>query len=186
MGVPFLFTLALWKEWLFVNGLLNCDLLFWDRYWFYPHEAKSDLIRDETQVRPLKFGGVWPNAFLLIGVVLSVALLDPGKPIPGTGWHPWLYLREIVQLFFGGPFAGFGQPQSACGQQLSLRRDYRSGGPFFWHIHHHAAGLANPCHPRPEFGPDRSLALFLGQRRVVVGARQRPDICRIFLLRHKP
>ena len=26
-------------------------------------------------------------------------LLDPSKSIPGTDWHPWLYLREIVQLF---------------------------------------------------------------------------------------
>ena len=31
-------------------------------------------------------------------MVLSVALLDPSKPLPGTDWHPWLYLREIVQL----------------------------------------------------------------------------------------
>ena len=35
---------------------------------------------------------------LLVGVVLAVALLDPSKPFPGTDWHPWLYLREIVQL----------------------------------------------------------------------------------------
>jgi Na+/H+ antiporter NhaD/arsenite permease-like protein len=41
---------------------------------------------------------VWPNALLLAGVVLSVALLDPSKPLPGTSWHPWLYLREIAQL----------------------------------------------------------------------------------------
>jgi Na+/H+ antiporter NhaD/arsenite permease-like protein len=34
----------------------------------------------------------------LCGVVLSVALLDPGKAVPGTGWHPWAYLREAVQL----------------------------------------------------------------------------------------
>ena len=30
--------------------------------------------------------------------MLAVALLDPGKPFPGTSWHPWIYLREIVQL----------------------------------------------------------------------------------------
>jgi Na+/H+ antiporter NhaD/arsenite permease-like protein len=46
----------------------------------------------------LRFGGVWPNAVLLGGVVLSIALLDPGKALPGTNWHPWLYLREVVQL----------------------------------------------------------------------------------------
>jgi Na+/H+ antiporter NhaD/arsenite permease-like protein len=33
-----------------------------------------------------------------VGVVLAVALLDPSKPVPGTNWHPWLYLREVVQI----------------------------------------------------------------------------------------
>ena len=35
---------------------------------------------------------------MLLGIILSVALLDPGKPFPGTAWHPWIYLREMVQL----------------------------------------------------------------------------------------
>ncbi len=99
MGVPFLYTLSLWKEWLFVNGLLIVIYYFWDRFWYYPHEEKADIARDETQIRPLKLSGVWPNAFLLFGVVLAVALLDPGKAIPGAAWHSWLYLREIVLLF---------------------------------------------------------------------------------------
>ena len=42
--------------------------------------------------------GLWPNAVLLLGVVAAVGLLDPAKPLPGTTWHPWMYLREIVQL----------------------------------------------------------------------------------------
>ena len=29
---------------------------------------------------------------------MAVALFDPGKSFPGTNWHPWIYLREIVQL----------------------------------------------------------------------------------------
>jgi Na+/H+ antiporter NhaD/arsenite permease-like protein len=99
LGVPFLYTFALWKEWLFINGLLLVIYFLWDHFWCYPHEVKSSISRDETQIRPLKISGLWPNAFLLVGVVLSVALLDPGKPIPGTDWHPWLYLREVAQLF---------------------------------------------------------------------------------------
>ena len=31
-------------------------------------------------------------------LVLAVALLDPSKTIPLTDWHPWVYLREVVQL----------------------------------------------------------------------------------------
>jgi Na+/H+ antiporter NhaD/arsenite permease-like protein len=97
-GVPFLWTMGLWPAWLFVNGALLAIYYLWDHFWYYPHEARPDIVRDETQVRPLRFSGVWPNALLLAGVVLSVALLDPSKPLPGTTWHPWMYLREIAQL----------------------------------------------------------------------------------------
>jgi Na+/H+ antiporter NhaD/arsenite permease-like protein len=99
LGVPFLYTMTFWKQWLFVNGLLIVIYYFWDRFWYYPHEEISDIVRDETQVRPLKLNGIWPNVILLLGVVLSTAFLDPGKSMPGTDWHPWLYLREMVQLF---------------------------------------------------------------------------------------
>jgi len=97
-GVDFLWTFHLWPEWLFVNGALVTIYFLWDRFWYYPHEAKRDIALDERRVRRLKFSGLWPNVPLLLGVVLSVALLDPTKPVPGTNWHPWLYLREIAQL----------------------------------------------------------------------------------------
>jgi len=98
MGVSFFWTLALWKEWLFVNGALLAIYFFWDLLWRYPSELRADIERDETRVHRLRFGGMWPNAFLLGGVVCSVALLDPGKPFPGTNWHPWMYMREAAQL----------------------------------------------------------------------------------------
>ncbi len=98
LGVPFLWTLQLWPEWLVVNGALLALYYGMDRWWFYPHETVRDVARDEVEVRGLKFVGLWPNAVLLLGVVLSVGLLDPTKPLPGTQWHPWVYLREAVQL----------------------------------------------------------------------------------------
>jgi Na+/H+ antiporter NhaD/arsenite permease-like protein len=98
MGVHFLWTLVLWKEWLFVNAALLIIYLLWDLYWCYPHERKADIARDEARRHRLRFGGIWPNAALLGGVILSVGLLDPAKAFPGTDWHPWLYLREAVQL----------------------------------------------------------------------------------------
>jgi Na+/H+ antiporter NhaD/arsenite permease-like protein len=101
-GVPFLWTLALWKEWLFVNGMLLVIYFLWDSCACYPHETIRDIAKDERRVRGLKFSGLWPNALLLVGVVLSVALLDPSKPLPGSPWHPWLYLREIAQLALVG------------------------------------------------------------------------------------
>ena len=98
MGVDFFWTLRFWPEWLFVNGSLAAIYFFIDHYWFYPHETKADVVRDETRVHPLRIRGVRLNGILLLAVVASVALLDPSKPIPGTDWHPWMYLREIVQL----------------------------------------------------------------------------------------
>jgi Na+/H+ antiporter NhaD/arsenite permease-like protein len=97
-GVPFLWTLQLWPSWLLVNGLLLAVYLVWDRLYYYPHESFADLVRDETQVRPLRFTGIWPNGLLLCGIIFSVALLSPDQPFPGTQWYPWFYLREAVQL----------------------------------------------------------------------------------------
>jgi Na+/H+ antiporter NhaD/arsenite permease-like protein len=107
-GVDFLWTLTLWKQWLLVNGLLVAIYFLWDHFYAYPKETKADIVADETRVRGLKFSGVWPNALLLLGVVISVALLDPSKTFPGTDWHPWLYLREIVQLALVAVSLGLG------------------------------------------------------------------------------
>ena len=97
-GVDFLWTLSLWRSWLLVNGLLLAVYFMWDHFICYPREDQANLVVDKTRVRPLQFLGLWPNALLLLGVVLSVALLDPSKPVPGTSWYPWIYLREAVQL----------------------------------------------------------------------------------------
>lgn len=102
LGVPFLYTLDLWKEWLFVNGCLLAIYYLWDRYWFHPREKKADIRGDEARVHRLRFGGLWPNLPLLLLVVVAVATLSPGKVFPGTGWHPWMYLREVVQLALVG------------------------------------------------------------------------------------
>jgi Na+/H+ antiporter NhaD/arsenite permease-like protein len=102
MGVPFLWTTVLWKEWLFVNAALLVFYYLWDRYWHYPREIVGDIDRDEIRRHRLRFSGVWPNALLLLGLILSVSLLSPGKTVPGTNWHPWVYLREVAQLALVG------------------------------------------------------------------------------------
>jgi Na+/H+ antiporter NhaD/arsenite permease-like protein len=98
LGVPFLWTLNLWEAWAFVNVCLLVIYFAWDYFLCYPRESQADIQRDETQVRPLRITGAWPNAALLVGVVAAVGLLDPSKAVPGTSWHPWMFLREIVQL----------------------------------------------------------------------------------------
>jgi Na+/H+ antiporter NhaD/arsenite permease-like protein len=97
-GVAFTWTLGLWPSWLFVNGLLLIVYLVMDRFYFYAKETISDVERDIERTHRLRVAGLKLNGLLLVGVVLAVALLDPNKAIPGTNWHAWMYLREIVQL----------------------------------------------------------------------------------------
>jgi Na+/H+ antiporter NhaD/arsenite permease-like protein len=98
LGVPFLWTLQLWPMWLATNGLLLAIYFLADHFWFYPREEPGDIRRDDAQTTPLRIRGLWPNIWLLLGIVLSVSLLDPAKTFPGTDWHPWVFLREVTQL----------------------------------------------------------------------------------------
>ena len=97
-GVNFLWTLNLWAPWLFVNGILLVVYCLADQIFFYRREAIADIQRDVSQTRRLRISGLKLNGPLLLGVVLAVALLDPSKALPGTHWHSYMYLREIVQL----------------------------------------------------------------------------------------
>ena len=97
-GVSFTWTLGLWEEWLFVNGLLLLTYCLADQFYFYRQESVRDIKRDVTQTRRIRISGLALNGPLLLGVVLAVALLDPNKALPGTDWHAWMYLREMVQL----------------------------------------------------------------------------------------
>ncbi|MEE8170945.1 MAG: sodium:proton antiporter [Phycisphaerae bacterium] len=95
-GVPFLWTMGLWKPWLFMLVVLlvvyfACDSVA------YRKETKRDILRDETQVRRIQVHGNINFLWLLL-VVLAVATLDPSKPFPGTEWKPPPFLREGIQL----------------------------------------------------------------------------------------
>ncbi|MDA0657673.1 MAG: sodium:proton antiporter [Planctomycetota bacterium] len=96
-GVDFFWTLwHLWQPWLVVNGTLLAMYFALDRWIYVPSESTANLRRDATQIRPLRVDGLWPNAWLLVLVVLCIALLDPHKAFPGTSWHAWPHLREIA------------------------------------------------------------------------------------------
>ena len=107
-GVPFLWTLSLWKPWLFTNVALLVIYWLWDTFVAQPRERAADIIRDARLAGPLRISGLWPNAPLLAGVIAAVGLLDPSKPLPGTAWHPWIYLREAVLLGLVGLSLAFG------------------------------------------------------------------------------
>ncbi len=50
-GVDFLWTMSLWRSWLFVNGALLVVYFLVDHFFYYRHETKIDIVRDETRVR---------------------------------------------------------------------------------------------------------------------------------------
>jgi Na+/H+ antiporter NhaD/arsenite permease-like protein len=76
----------------------------WDT-WAYKHEPPQAIVRDETEIQPMRIAGAI-NMLWLLGVVAAVALLDPSKPVVGTNWVPvvqigsyeFVYIRECAQL----------------------------------------------------------------------------------------
>ncbi len=99
-GVPFFWTMGLVAHWAFLLIALLFVYYLWDT-WAYKHESKADIKLDDTQTEPIRIAGLH-NLIWLIGVVFAVATLDPGKPFPGTEWHPFPYLREGIQLALVG------------------------------------------------------------------------------------
>lgn len=97
-GVDFFWTLRLWKEWSFMVAILLVIYFVWDT-WAYRHETKADLRADVTHIEPVRLAGMI-NLVWLLGVVAAVITLDPGKAFPGTNWHAFPYMRELVQLAF--------------------------------------------------------------------------------------
>jgi Na+/H+ antiporter NhaD/arsenite permease-like protein len=95
-GVPFLWTLGLWLEWLLCCLVLMLVYFLWDRlaYRREPEEARQ---AGAGTSRPLQVrGGL--NFLWLLGVILAVALLVPNKPLLGTAFVVPPLLREGVLL----------------------------------------------------------------------------------------
>ncbi len=86
-GVPFTWTLRLWRPWLVMVVTLLVVYLAWDSL-RYARESVRARRRDRTLVQPLRVLGAL-NTLWVVGVVLAVALLK----------SPW---REIIIVAFAG------------------------------------------------------------------------------------
>ena len=96
-GVPFGWTAAkMWPITLFAVGALLLIYLIWETI-EYGRETKKDVQADETTIVPITFSGLH-NLILLIGVVLTVASVIPGRHFLGTDWQPKPYVREAILL----------------------------------------------------------------------------------------
>jgi Na+/H+ antiporter NhaD/arsenite permease-like protein len=96
-GVPFAWTLRLWKEWLLVNGLLLVIFNFVDQYFVDREEKKGrgHLLEELIEHQPLRLEGS-RNLFLLLGVV--VVILGRGYGWGAVGGE-WMFGVQEVLLF---------------------------------------------------------------------------------------
>jgi len=97
-GVPFAWTLHLAAQWAMCNALLLAVYYVWDSL-AYARETFVDRTREDVEVEPLGLRGKI-NFLYLLGVVLALAFLAPGKALPFLPGVlvPDLYLREVVLL----------------------------------------------------------------------------------------
>lgn len=101
-GIPFEWTLALWPEWLAVNGALLVIYYFWDRKAWAKEEVK-DIALDVKQATPLAIEG-WVNVALILGVVASIVVSGQVLKIPDISQGvatavPWI--RDGVMVGLG-------------------------------------------------------------------------------------
>ncbi len=99
-GVPFFWTLGLWRPWLLCCVVLLVVYYIWDTM-AYKREAAVDRRWDEAATQPLRLRG-WVNIALLFGIVACVAFVDPKKPLPFTDIQPAMFVREALMLALVG------------------------------------------------------------------------------------
>lgn len=86
-GVPFEWTLRLWREWLLVNGLLIVLFHLVDQYVFHREEKQhaEPLLEEVLEHQPIRLEGL-SNALFLGGVI--AVIVAKGRNL-GTAPEPW-------------------------------------------------------------------------------------------------
>jgi len=87
IGVPFEWTLRLWKEWFLVNGALLVIFNIWDQVVLDREEKEraGSQLEQVMEHQPLRVRG-WHNLLFLAGIVAVV--YSSGKGL-GNGGNPW-------------------------------------------------------------------------------------------------
>jgi Na+/H+ antiporter NhaD/arsenite permease-like protein len=95
-GVPFTWTLTLLVPWMFSVTVLLAVYFVWDTR-AYRQEDAAAIQSDELTYEPVRLRGTI-NLVWLLGVVAAVALIVPGRAIPGTDLVIGEFVRETVML----------------------------------------------------------------------------------------
>ena len=99
-GVPFEWTLGLWREWLILNSVLLLVFNFWDQQVLAREERErpGSQLEEVLVHEPLEIRGKTNFAFLL-GIVATIFLAGRGT---FTGGQPWRFgVQESVMVALG-------------------------------------------------------------------------------------
>ena len=131
-GIPFEWTLALWPEWLAVNGALLVIYYFWDRKAWAKEEVK-DIALDVKQATPLAIEG-WVNVALIFGIVASIVVSgqvlkipDPKSSVDPT-YASIKAIKAAVPWIRDGVMVGLGLiSMAATRKQLRIDNNFNFG-----------------------------------------------------------
>ncbi|MSR28347.1 MAG: sodium:proton antiporter [Phycisphaerales bacterium] len=97
-GVPFFWTLSLWKPWLFTSGSLLLIYFVIDS-WMARRESPATHVR-AVPTRPAISALGLSNVVWLGGILASVVVLVPGRLLPGTLIEIPQFAREAAMCLF--------------------------------------------------------------------------------------
>ena len=102
-GVPFLWTLGLWKPWLVVNALLLVVFHFFDAYHLDREEKllPGSQLEEALRHEPLRIEG-WHNVLLLCAMVLAILGKGQGWGNDGNHWAFGVQEGLMLLLAFAG------------------------------------------------------------------------------------
>ncbi|MEO8232608.1 MAG: sodium:proton antiporter [Ignavibacteriota bacterium] len=118
-GAHFTWFLHLFPEWFITNAALLIIYFFVDTY-YHKKEPASAILRDETNIRPIKIQGK-QNLIFLVGVVLAVAFINE-QYLPFIKINPYFkFIREAAIILM-----------AYLSMQLTPKR-FRTSNNFTWH-----------------------------------------------------
>jgi len=95
-GVPFFWTLHMWKPFLFVSGSVLAIYWVVDSWMFRREPAAARAAESVTRRRVHLSGSM--NLLWLVGILAAVIVLIPGRVLPGTSWTVPNFAREAVMV----------------------------------------------------------------------------------------